>query len=294
MRDLRNDRAVGFYIVENAAAHAERKGRAATGAWTVGPGRWFACRVGGEPSRGARRPFRLDRPPLARCVVMRGVNLNASPMASPIPPSQPIPLERSIRWVPAGSRTETDGYAEYRSIVIPSVSEESVVRRPEIPRSARNDTHIARNDTHIEDHAIFISQDALREVGDHARTSAGDDVLGFLLGERYECPDSGTHYAVITTVVRTGHVIAESDVVQIPDEEWLGIQLEVRRRHLTLIGWYHTAPFVALNPSRWDLDTQRARFTEPWQCGLVIATGDRAAGGFFRTAHGSSSAQMGP
>src|SRR5690242_4626832 len=129
MRDLRNDRAVGFYIVENAAAHAERKGWAAARAWTVGLGRWFACRDGGEPSRGACRPFRLGRPPLARCVVMRGVNLNASPMASPIPPSQPIPLERSIRWVPAGSRTEMDGYAGYGQVVIPSGREES--RSPE-------------------------------------------------------------------------------------------------------------------------------------------------------------------
>ncbi|HEX6964541.1 MAG TPA: Mov34/MPN/PAD-1 family protein [Gemmatimonadaceae bacterium] len=174
-------------------------------------------------------------------------------MASPIPPRQPIPLERSIRWVPAGWRADD-----------------------------------------IEDHAIFITQDALRQIGDHARTRPGDEVLGFLLGERYECPDTGTRYVVITTVVGTGHVIAESDLVQIPDEEWLGIQLEVRRRHLTLVGWYHTAPFVAPRPARLDLDTQRARFTEPWQCGLVIATGERAAGGFFRawddTTHASTEA----
>jgi proteasome lid subunit RPN8/RPN11 len=90
---------------------------------------------------------------------------------------------------------------------------------------------------------------------------------------------------VITTVVATGHVIAEEEPVQIPNEEWLGIQLEVRRRRLELIGWYHTAPFVGPNPSRLDLDTQRERFPEPWQCGLVIAYGRvraMSAGGFFR------------
>jgi proteasome lid subunit RPN8/RPN11 len=169
-------------------------------------------------------------------------------MTTPLPLRQPIPLGRSIRWVPAGSRTP------------PGLVD-------------------------LEDEALFIAQHALRDIVRTVRGSAGEEILGFLLGERYECPDSGAHYAVITTVVATGHVIAEEEPVQIPNEEWLGIQLEVRRRRLELIGWYHTAPFVGPNPSRLDLDTQRERFPEPWQCGLVIANGrDRAmsAGGFFR------------
>ncbi|HEX5436181.1 MAG TPA: hypothetical protein VFW98_03405 [Gemmatimonadaceae bacterium] len=171
-------------------------------------------------------------------------------MPAPLTLRRPIPLERSIRWVPAATPASIGG---------------------------------------VETQPLFITQDTLRDLLGHVRGLAVGDVLGFLLGELYECPESGARYAIITAVVHTNYVIGEAEPMQIPDEEWLGIQLEVRRRRLTLIGWYHTAPFVAPGPARADLDAHRARFTEPWQCGLVIAAGGaQRAGGFFRTWQGES------
>jgi proteasome lid subunit RPN8/RPN11 len=161
---------------------------------------------------------------------------------------KPIPLARAIRWVPAGLFTP--------------------------PRT-------------LDDLALFITQSALREVMRHLRSSPEQELLGFLLGELYECPETGARYVVVNAAVRTGHAIAESDRILIPEEEWLGVQLEVRRRRTQLIGWYHSAPFVGPHPARADLDTHRALFTEPWQCGLVIATsGDAPAGAFFRSLMG--------
>lgn len=161
---------------------------------------------------------------------------------------KPIPLARAIRWVPAGLFTP--------------------------PRT-------------LDDLALFITQGALRDVMRHLRSDPEQELLGFLLGELYECPETSARYVVVNSAVRTGHTIAESDRILIPEEEWLGVQLEVRRRRTQLVGWYHSAPFVGPHPARADLDTHRALFTEPWQCGLVIATsGEAPTGAFFRSLMG--------
>ena len=131
--------------------------------------------------------------------------------------------------------------------------------------------------------AIVITQGALREVIRHLSSSPEQELLGFLIGEPCECPKSKRRFLCVTGTLRTNHAIAEDQPVQIPDAEWLGQQLEVRRRRSTLIGWYHSTPFLSPSPSPLDLESHRARFTEPWQCGLVIATeGNDPAGGFFR------------
>ncbi|MDQ2766334.1 MAG: hypothetical protein M3Y30_04180 [Gemmatimonadota bacterium] len=131
--------------------------------------------------------------------------------------------------------------------------------------------------------AIVITQGALREVIRHLSSSPDVELLGFLIGEPCECPKSKRRFLCITGTLRTGHTIAEDEPVQIPDAEWLGQQLEVRRRRSTLIGWYHSAPYLPPSPAALDLESHRARFTEAWQCGLVIATeGNEPAGGFFR------------
>jgi proteasome lid subunit RPN8/RPN11 len=131
--------------------------------------------------------------------------------------------------------------------------------------------------------AIVITQGALREVIRHLSSSPEQELLGFLIGEPCECPKTKRRFLCVTGTLRTNHAIAEDEPVQIPDAEWLGQQLEVRRRRSTLIGWYHSTPFLSPSPSPLDLETHRARFTEAWQCGLVIATeGNDPAGGFFR------------
>ena len=131
--------------------------------------------------------------------------------------------------------------------------------------------------------AIVITQGALREVIRHLSSSPEQELLGFLIGEPCECPKTQRRFLCITGTLRTGHAIAEDEPVQIPDAEWLGQQLEVRRRRSTLIGWYHSTPYLSPSPSALDLESHRARFTDAWQCGLIIATeGNEPAGGFFR------------
>ena len=165
----------------------------------------------------------------------------------PPPPLQigkPFPDDQSILWKPA----------------------DALARAPELATPA-----------------VVISQGALREVIRHLSSSPDQELLGFLIGELCECPRSKLRYLCITGTLRTGHAIAEEEPVQIPDAEWLGQQLEVRRRRSTLIGWYHSTPFLSPSPSSLDVASHRERFTEPWQCGLIIATeGNEPAGGLFR------------
>jgi len=163
---------------------------------------------------------------------------------------KPMPVARSIHWVPAGSTGD------------------AAASGADIP--------------------LFITQGALREAMRHLRSDPEQELMGFLLGNLFECPDTGSRYVVITSAMRTGHVIGEVEPVQIPEEEWLGMQLELRRRRAGLMGWYHSAPFVGSSPARLDIETHRERFHEVWQSGLVIATtGPEPTGGFFRLLPGS-------
>jgi proteasome lid subunit RPN8/RPN11 len=174
--------------------------------------------------------------------------------AGPPPPlqiSKPFPDDRTILWTPG------EGLAHAPELAVPTV---------------------------------VITQGALREVIRHLSSAPDQELLGFLIGDQCECPRTKRRYVCITATLRTSHSINEAQPVQIPDAEWLGQQLEVRRRRSTLIGWYHSSPFLSPSPASLDLETHRARFTEPWQCGLIIATeGNEPAGGFFR-AHDDPSA----
>lgn len=164
---------------------------------------------------------------------------------------KPMPVARSIHWVPAGSNSD------------------ATASGADVP--------------------LFITQGALREAIRHLRSDPEQELMGFLLGNLFECPDTGSRYVVITSAMRTGHVIGEVEPVQIPEEEWLGMQLELRRRRAGLMGWYHSAPFVGTSPARIDIETHRERFHELWQSGLVIATtGPEPTGGFFRLVPGGS------
>jgi len=104
---------------------------------------------------------------------------------------KPMPVARSIHWVPAGS----DGATAVSGADVP----------------------------------LFITQGALREAMRHLRSDPEQELMGFLLGNLFECPDTGSRYVVITSAMRTGHVIGEVEPMQIPEEEWLGMQLELRR-----------------------------------------------------------------
>ncbi|MDQ3696975.1 MAG: Mov34/MPN/PAD-1 family protein [Gemmatimonadota bacterium] len=158
------------------------------------------------------------------------------------------------------------------------------LREPPIARSILWRPVGAAAATTDDEHPAFITQDALREVSRHIWTSPDQDVLGFLLGERYDDPVTRTRYVVVTATTRSSYVIAEDEEEQIPEDAWHAAHVEGRRRRLSLLGWYHSAPVVDAQPSERDVRSHRRFFPEPWQIALIAAPRAEApAGGIFRT-----------
>lgn len=133
------------------------------------------------------------------------------------------------------------------------------------------------------EHAIFITQGALREISRHIWSQPMHELLGFLLGDRRESPETGARYLFISATSRSSYVVPQESEEVIAEVAWHSGHLEARRRGLQLLGWYHSAAFVGPSPALRDVGAHAAHFPDPWQIGLVVAPrSDRATGGFFR------------
>jgi proteasome lid subunit RPN8/RPN11 len=146
-------------------------------------------------------------------------------------------------------------------------------------------------------HTLFITQETLREISRHIWTAPNQEVLGFLLGQRYQAPEDAAArfaeapYVVIRATTRSSYVIADEGDEQIPEDAWHAAYLEARRRGLTLVGWYHSTAYLDGAPTPRDLRTHRIFFKEEWQAGLLVAPrADLPTGGFFRAPRGEEGA----
>jgi hypothetical protein len=134
------------------------------------------------------------------------------------------------------------------------------------------------------EHAVFVTQGTLREVSRHIWSQPNQELLGFLLGERRESPETGVRYLLISATSRSSYVVPEDGDEVIAEVAWHSGHLEARRRRLQLLGWYHSASFVGTGPTLRDAHAHSAHFPDPWQVGLIVAPrADRVAGGFFRS-----------
>ena len=133
------------------------------------------------------------------------------------------------------------------------------------------------------EHAVFVTQGALREVSRHVWSQPNQELLGFLLEERRESPETGARYLHISATSRSSYVVPQESEEVIAEVAWHSGHLEARRRGLQLLGWYHSAAYVGTGPTLRDIGAHAAHFPDPWQVGLILAPrSDRVAGGFFR------------
>ena len=135
---------------------------------------------------------------------------------------------------------------------------------------------------------IFIKQQVLGAVHDHARAAAGT-CFGLLGGDLYRSPDSGAPYLVVESTVRLSGE-AEPDAKAALSEEWALAQDTLRRTGVQLVGWYRAGESTALEPSRAELETHAAFFRQPWQIVMTLATGAVPGGGVYRPSAGNESA----
>src|SRR5690348_9046436 len=163
------------------------------------------------------------------------------------PLRQVIPVARSILWAPSSEGTKRPGDMPF---------------------------------------PVFFSQAALSAVHEHLATPArpGQGVLGFLIGDLCECPDTNVSYLVIDAALRLNQAIYGDRTRDLITRLWdrIAAQLEEQKAHL--IGWYHTHPPLPLSLTPHDVETHEQYFAEPWQVALLLGT-DAAepAAAFFRS-----------
>ena len=167
-------------------------------------------------------------------------------MTTPGPLRQPIPVGQSILWSPASAGSKRPG-----NITFP----------------------------------VFLSQAALTAILEHVATPhrAGQGVLGFLLGDACECPETGVSYLLIDVALRLNQAIYGDRTRDVVTRLWDHIQLQLEQQRASLIGWYHTHPPLPLTLSGHDVETHEHYFAEPWQVALLLGTDPaEPAASFFR------------
>ncbi len=162
------------------------------------------------------------------------------------PLRQPIPTARSIPWSPAGEGSSRPGDVPF---------------------------------------PVFLSQTALSAIHEHVAAPArpGQGVLGFLLGDLCECPETNVSYLVIDAAVRLSLALYSDRTRDIVTRLWDRVQAQLEEQKAYLIGWYHTHPPLPLTITQYDVETHEQYFGEPWQVALLLGTDPaEPSGAFFR------------
>src|SRR5438128_1757851 len=174
-------------------------------------------------------------------------------MSAGAPLQQPIPLARSILWSPVSAEAPGEGEGEPPG---------------DIP------------------FPIFLAQSALVAIHEHlaAPPRPGQGLLGFLVGDLCQCPETDVTYLVIDAALRLSQPIYGDRTTDIVTRIWDRIEAQAQEAKGQLIGWYHSHPPLPLSLSPDDIETHEHYFTEPWQLALVLGSGadDEPVSGFFR------------
>src|SRR5256885_8676857 len=142
---------------------------------------------------------------------------------------------------------------------------------------------------------VFLSQAALTAIHEHVATphGTGQAILGCLLADQCECPETNVSYLVIDVALRLNQAIYGDRTRDVVTRLWDHIQQQLEQQRASLIGWYHTHPPLPLTLSGHDVETHEHYFAEPWQVALLLGTDPaEPARSFFRA--GSGGAWSGP
>src|SRR5207245_1347818 len=136
---------------------------------------------------------------------------------------------------------------------------------------------------------LFFGPAALAALYDHIATVAaeaeakGGGVLGFLIGDVAEDPETGAPYFVIDACVRFKQPVFGDRTGVVVEKLWDPMQRQVARSKARLIGWYHSHPPRGIELTSEDVATHEQYFDEQWHVALVLGTlDDEPAAGFYR------------
>ena len=136
---------------------------------------------------------------------------------------------------------------------------------------------------------LFFGPAALVALYDHLATVAaaaeakGGGVLGFLIGDVAEDPETGAPYFVIDACVRFKQAVFGDRTGVVVGKLWDPVQRQLARSQARLIGWYHSHPPRGIELTSEDVATHEQYFDEQWHVALVLGTlDDEPAAGFYR------------
>src|SRR3989442_587289 len=159
---------------------------------------------------------------------------------------QPLPLDRSILWKPG-----VEGGGGGRGL---------------IPDS------------------IFVAQAAVAALREHAGSAPEKSLLGFLVGDLCQTPDTATRYILVGSLIRVTQPGQGDRTTIVVKALWDRVRAEVKKAGRRLLGWYHTHQDLGIELSSYDVETHERYFTEPWQVAVVIGTAEgEPAAGFYRS-----------
>ena len=136
---------------------------------------------------------------------------------------------------------------------------------------------------------LFIEQKALDALNEHMLAVKGQALIGFLVGDLFECPTSRVRYAVVDSTIRLNQPIYGDKTQVVVSRLWDRIQEELTRVGGQLIGWYHSHPPHPIELAPGDVQTHEQYFTQPWHLALVLGTNrdGRPVAGVFRPGPGA-------
>jgi proteasome lid subunit RPN8/RPN11 len=140
---------------------------------------------------------------------------------------------------------------------------------------------------------VFFDQKAVSAIHAHYETAGRQGMMGFLVGDLYECPTSHVRYVVIDSTIRLNQAVYGDKTLVIVSRLWDRIQDELQKTEGHLIGWYHSHPPIAVELAPGDVETHLQYFKRPWHVALVLGTEHEGpVAGLFRPRPGETSASL--
>lgn len=126
---------------------------------------------------------------------------------------------------------------------------------------------------------IVITRDALRAVNAHVTASPGEGRLGYLVGERFQDPDTKRPYVVVSSVIPVTRPVVADKTPQVVADTIDQVREEVAHTRRYLIGWYHSHPYGQPTLTRADLEAHAQHFADESTVAVVVTVGRSAPQG---------------
>src|SRR5215212_9510564 len=199
----------------------------------------------------------------------------------------PFPCERTLQWWPCDpfpeEKLEPNNLSEDEMAVVTTGGGLNGAGAPDSELDQKPCTPEANGNT-----AVVVSQEVLIKVNEHVSQSLDHELGGFLLGNRYRCPNTPCDYVIIDQFSPAKFTESTEVRLAFTHEAWAQLSDELTGKFLgkLLIGWYHSHPRMDVFLSSHDMEIQNERFREPWMVALVLEP-EKHHGGFFCARDGS-------